>query len=184
MVTANHLGHFSLIKSLLPDMIKWGTRSVFTSSISHHLGSAGYLYNPSQSTTSHPFLLYGETKLMNVLTAMKLQRLFDESGSSASSVVATPGFCATKIMSASTIRHSPSISDRLMEYFPLIKTAETGGNVLAYAATVDTAVSKGRMLQPYWIWEGLPRKYLDGVARGAFYNFVQEVRGVEGNSPH
>ena len=62
LVATNHLGHFTLLQALLPDIKKWNTRNVFTSSISHQLGSAAYLPGPP-SGQLHPFLQYGESKV-------------------------------------------------------------------------------------------------------------------------
>jgi hypothetical protein len=44
--------------------------------------------------------------------------------------------------------------------------------MLVRAAAVDAGLVRGKMLQPYWVWEGVP---LAGVARGAFFNFFQEL---------
>mmetsp|Transcript_22557 Transcript_22557/g.45068 ORF Transcript_22557/g.45068 Transcript_22557/m.45068 type:complete len:372 (+) Transcript_22557:275-1390(+) len=173
LVATNHLGHFALLQALLPDIKKWNTRNVFTSSISHQLGSAAYLPGPpsAPSGPGGPFLLYGETKLMNALTALKLQRIFDaDPSTAATAVVATPGFCATKIMSAGD--RSVHSFDPL-SYLPLIKSSEQGGGVLAYAAFVPSPPA-GLILLPYWVWDGASL-YLDGVWRGAWYNFVQEM---------
>ena len=59
-----------------------------------------------------------------------------------------------------------------LDYIPLALSAEEGGSVLVAAAAVDSAVATNKMIQPYWIWEGVP---LSGVAKGVFHNFFQEI---------
>ena len=109
---------------------------------------------------------------MNVLTALKLQRIFDaDPSTTATTAIATPGFCATKILSNLDDRSSTPSFDPIA-YIPGIKTAETGGAVLAYAAFFPSP--PGTILLPYWIWDGASN-CLSGVWRGAFYNFVQEM---------
>eukprot|EP00658_Telonema_sp_P-2_P033731 TRINITY_DN24701_c0_g1_i1.p1 TRINITY_DN24701_c0_g1~~TRINITY_DN24701_c0_g1_i1.p1 ORF type:complete len:373 (-),score=78.37 TRINITY_DN24701_c0_g1_i1:200-1318(-) len=186
MVAANHLGHFKLLKALLPTIVSSSSRVVFTSSISHQFGTAdgvlpangnahwaaGVATEGDAISPIKAFRLYGETKLMNVLTANKLQRLLDaDESTSASVVVCTPGFVATNIGS------NDRASDRWnpIEYIPLARDQKNGGMVLAFATTVEEKLTRGKMLQPYWIFEGARNIFSNGIARGFFYNFVQEM---------
>jgi len=186
LIAANHLGHFKLLTLLLDLLTAWGTRVVFTSSISHHLGTAaGVLPGqaaweegivPGGETVSFiaAFRLYGNSKLMNVLTAKKLQRLFDDESNptTASVVVSTPGFVASNIGSddRSPTRFNP------LDYLPLARSSADGGRVLAFAVTVEHTLARDKMLQPYWIWEEGARFFFkNSVWRGCFFNFVQEM---------
>jgi NAD(P)-dependent dehydrogenase (short-subunit alcohol dehydrogenase family) len=182
MVASNHLGHALLLRLLMPQIDKSASRVVFVSSISHFHATAEMVQRPARGAlqlwrdgSAFPFVegmaYYGITKLMNVLTARKLERELQARNSKASVVVCTPGFAATAIGNAD--RDS---TFNPLEYVPLARSARDGGAVLAYAATAPSATasaSKG-MLQPYWIWEGAAR-YLPHGALGIFYNLVQEV---------
>ena len=53
--------------------------------------------------------------------------------------------------------------------------AEDGGRVLVTAATVRTSVSDRKMLQPYWIYEGMWKLFPFPLACGLFHNVVQEM---------
>ena len=111
MFAANHLGHFSLLTSLLPKITKSGTRVVFVSSIAHHLATEASLYPMNTVNSSggvkgvarsysvkKMISTYGATKAMNAVTANKLNRIFKEGAATkASAVVVTPGMAATSI---------------------------------------------------------------------------------------
>jgi NAD(P)-dependent dehydrogenase (short-subunit alcohol dehydrogenase family) len=182
MVASNHLGHALLLRLLMPQIEQSASRVVFVSSISHHLATAEMVLRPALGTLPrgrdgvtypliHGFMSYGITKLMNVLTARKLERELQARKSKASVVVCTPGFAATAIGNAD--RDS---TFHPLQYVPLTRSARDGGAVLAYAATVPSSfASAGKgMLQPYWIWEGADR-FVSHFLLGMFYNFVQEV---------
>ena len=74
----NHLGHFLLINLLLELMKRSpsGARIVITSSLAHRFGRVD-LSNMARAEqyTSHPFLTYCDTKLLNVILAKQLARL-------------------------------------------------------------------------------------------------------------
>lgn len=183
MMAANHLGHFLLLQHLHDLIVASGTRVVFVSSISHHLATWESTFPENNAPHASSFVegrplslwalgdmfrLYGATKVMNVLTANKLNRLFKSLPTSAAAVVVTPGFAATSIGSSN---RAPNIFNP-MELLPAAFTAAEGGAMLVRAASADAALLRGRMLQPYWIWEQVP---LQGVAKGAFHNFFQEL---------
>jgi NAD(P)-dependent dehydrogenase (short-subunit alcohol dehydrogenase family) len=182
MIAANHLGHFLMLQEFMGLLVKSGTRVVFVSSISHHLATAKSTLPERTlnrvsfvdgsplgiSASRDMFLLYGSTKAMNALTANKLNRVFESLSTTATAVVATPGFAATSIGSSD---RSPGLFNPV-KYIPSIFTAVEGGSILVRAAAVNADLVTNKMIQPYWIWESVP---LSGVAKGAFYNFVQEL---------
>ena len=165
MIASNHLGSFNVLHDLLSTLETHGTRVVFVSSISHHLGTPDLLastadpllategssLSPSQSVGA--FALYGNTKLFNVLTANKLSRLLPSNPVT----VVTPGFCATTI--GSTDR-SPGLFNPL-EYVPLTFSAKQGGDLLVAATQIEPVF--GKMLQPYWIWESGENEICSGT---------------------
>ncbi|GMI55608.1 hypothetical protein TeGR_g11791 [Tetraparma gracilis] len=178
MIASNHLGSFALVQELLSLLESSGTRVVFVSSISHHLGTPALLEDTADpvggvdgSTLGagqavRAFGLYGDTKLLNVLTANRLERECE----SCSVVVVTPGFCATSMGSAD---RTPGIFNPA-EYLPLTFSAKQGGDMLVAATQVDSAeVAGGKMMQPYWIWEDVP--LLQGRWKGALFNLVEEM---------
>jgi len=184
MIASNHLGHYKLLKEIFELVLASGTRIVFVSSISHHLGTADSTLpqnciNPTGGIDGEPlslsqsvdgFALYGTTKLMNVLTANHFRSIIPNT-SKATVVIATPGFASTSI--GSTDR-TPGLFNPV-DYLPLAHSAEAGATVLVAAVDVDHELTEDKMLQPYWIWEGAGAIFGGGVAKGAFHNFVQEI---------
>lgn len=184
MIASNHLGHYKLLKDTFDLIVTSGTRVVFVSSISHHLGTAESTLpencvNPTRGIDGEPlslsqnmdaFSLYGTTKLMNVLTANHFRSVIPNT-SKASVVVATPGFASTSIGSSN---RTPGIFNPV-DYIPLAHSAGTGALVLVAAVDVDHELTENKMLQPYWIWEGADKVFGNGVAKGVFHNLVQEI---------
>jgi NAD(P)-dependent dehydrogenase (short-subunit alcohol dehydrogenase family) len=187
MVAANHLGHCMLLgdPSLHAAIAGNAARVVFVSSISSHLATAEatlpeHLVNPIGGQEgaalgvpglARVFAHYGTTKLLNLLTANKLSREFAAAGSGATAVAVTPGFAATAIGNKDRTFGLPSPLD----YVPLAFSAAEGGAMLARAAAVDAALTKDRLLQPYWIWEGADAVFGTGPAKGVFHNIFQEI---------
>ena len=198
MIAANHLGHFQLVQNLLDLILESNTRVVVVSSISHYWGTVPsvsqqtMLVNPTEgvdgetltlasSVAAFPFL-YGATKLLNVLMAERFDDLYggggvvgeEEGGKSVprpSVVVCSPGFAATSIGQSTDRSGSSPLAN-----FPLARSASQGGDMLVYAASLkDARAAKGKMLQPYWILEGVEKVLGTGRARAALYNFVQEL---------
>jgi NAD(P)-dependent dehydrogenase (short-subunit alcohol dehydrogenase family) len=175
MIASNHLGSFKILHDMMSTFESQGTRIVFVSSISHHLGTPDLLSNTANPTggsegsslsvsqSLSAFALYGQTKLFNVLSANKLSKLLPN----CPVTVVTPGFCATTI---GNMDRTPGIFNPL-EYVPFTFTAEQGGDLLVAALQIEPIA--GKMLQPYWIWESVP--LLKGRVKGAFFNIIQEM---------
>lgn len=90
----NHLSHFLLINLLLPLMKQTpsGARVVITSSLAHRFGRID-LQNIARadSYSSHPFLTYCDTKLLNVITAKELARRLRADNSNVTANALHPG---------------------------------------------------------------------------------------------
>eukprot|EP00457_Paulinella_chromatophora_P010995 gb/GEZN01011114.1/.p1 GENE.gb/GEZN01011114.1/~~gb/GEZN01011114.1/.p1 ORF type:complete len:359 (-),score=65.79 gb/GEZN01011114.1/:87-1163(-) len=180
--TTNHLGHFHLVQRLWPKVVS--SRVVVVSSISHFWGTElaaeptnEWSITPEDGTAGlanpiNAFTIYGQTKLQNVLMAFKLHRTLAPTGGSA--VVCSPGAVLTNIRSGDRSAEGAGAA------FPgplqlLLKSAWDGGKVLEAAVDVDASLVTGKLLQPYWIWEGFADVSPSRVATALFYNIVQEI---------
>lgn len=90
----NHLGHFLLINLLLDLMERTpsGARIVITSSLAHRFGRID-LQNIARADhySSHPFLTYCDTKLLNVITTKELARRLQATNSNVTVNALHPG---------------------------------------------------------------------------------------------
>ena len=90
----NHLGHFLLIHLLLPllERTPSGARIVITSSLAHRFGRID-LQNIARSDhySSHPFLTYCDTKLLNVILTKQLARRLQSKNSNVTVNALHPG---------------------------------------------------------------------------------------------
>jgi len=179
LIAANHLGHFLLVDLLKPKLT--ASRIIFTSSVSHWLGSnnkndvtSAIPQTPPRDTsfsTLAAFGLYGATKLQNVLFAFSLQRKLPD----ATVVIFTPGFVATDIGKGDR-KNFKKEKINILDWVPLCRSAKSGGNVMIAAAEVEKSVSEKKMLMPYWLWEGAGILFGEvGLARGVFHNLFQEA---------
>lgn len=95
----NHLGHFLLTTSLLPNLQSAAERSgspsrVVTVSSDAHRAHAANLADPNFLERRYDkFVAYGQSKAANVLMTVELQRLYADNGIHAFAV--HPGVCAT-----------------------------------------------------------------------------------------
>ncbi len=91
----NHLGHF-LLTTLLLDRIKAtpDARIVVVASDAHRYAGSGIDFDDLQSTKRYrPFIVYGKSKLANILFTRELSRRLDGSGVTANAL--HPGFVAS-----------------------------------------------------------------------------------------
>jgi NAD(P)-dependent dehydrogenase (short-subunit alcohol dehydrogenase family) len=132
----NHLGHFALT-GLLLDVLRRGrdARVVTMSSIVH---ARGRIHFDDLDGARHysPFACYTQSKFANVLFGLELDRRLRAAGLPVRSILAHPGFSATKIMtSASTGLYR--LFGRMARLFG--QDAEAGVLSQLYAATEPTA---------------------------------------------
>ncbi|GMH92596.1 hypothetical protein TrVE_jg14114 [Triparma verrucosa] len=178
-IAANHLGHFKLVSNLKPKLTE--SRIIMTTSVSHWLGTSfaedgvtGAVPQnagpwPVREAYSPPevFGLYGASKLQNVLFAFALQRRLPDS----TVVLFTPGFCSTKIGNSDRAEGLFNVLD----WIPFTNTAKQGGDMLLASAKVSKEESTGKILFPYWLAEGAGDYLGNGLLRGMFHNFIQEL---------
>jgi NAD(P)-dependent dehydrogenase (short-subunit alcohol dehydrogenase family) len=100
----NHLGHF-LLTSLLRDRLVASApaRVVNVASTAHHYARRGLDFDDLMATNRyHSFLVYGRSKLANILFSRELARRLDGTGVTANSV--HPGFVAIRSSKSSPRR--------------------------------------------------------------------------------
>lgn len=97
----NHLGHFALVGHLLPALLAAHAARVVTVSSTMH--RVGRLDPETLDRVPDPYdrwLVYGRSKLANLLFMSELQRRFEDSGATAISVGAHPGYAGTALQQA------------------------------------------------------------------------------------
>lgn len=147
----NHLGHFALT-GLLLDMITAtpGARIVTVSSFMHKAGRVN-VDNLNAERRYSKWLVYGLSKLANLLFTYELQRRLASNGGSAIAVAAHPGYSATNLQ-----RHSGVFS--FLNLF-MAQSQAMGALPITYAATAPN-VSGGDFFGPGGFLEmrGYPKK--------------------------
>jgi NAD(P)-dependent dehydrogenase (short-subunit alcohol dehydrogenase family) len=97
-IGTNHLGHFALTGLLLPMLVSQpGARVVTVSSNGHKFGRLD-LDDLKRERSYHRWLVYGGSKLANLLFAFELQRRLAASDASLISVAAHPGTASTNLV--------------------------------------------------------------------------------------
>lgn len=98
----NHLGHFCLVKNILPELEKWGSRVIVLSSIAHtwclsydgdypfHLEGEKNVFNVKPEDYNKG-RAYAYSKLCNILFVKELQNRFSASSSNATAYALHPG---------------------------------------------------------------------------------------------
>jgi NAD(P)-dependent dehydrogenase (short-subunit alcohol dehydrogenase family) len=138
----NHLGHFALTGYLLGPLTSTDeeTRVITQSSGLHERGEmdldGGAL--PGESEYD-PWDAYARSKLANVLFAYELDRRFDASGTSATSIACHPGWAATNLQ-----RRGPEMNGsrlgvwvRRVANHVFAQSVKQGALPMLYAATAD-----------------------------------------------
>lgn len=131
----NHLAPFLLTQLLLDRLIQSRASLIFTASIAHKIGSWYHKEDPEKAALS--FLAYGNSKLMNIMTALELHRRYHDRGLHTASY--HPGVVASNFASASA---SPV---RLMYLAPMKKLLR----MVSPAEGADTMI---------WLADGDPKK--------------------------
>jgi NAD(P)-dependent dehydrogenase (short-subunit alcohol dehydrogenase family) len=97
-IGTNHLGHFALTGLLLPMLIgRPGARVVTVSSNAHKFGRLD-LDDLMRERSYHRWIVYGGSKLANLLFAFELQRRLSASDAQLISVAAHPGTASTNLV--------------------------------------------------------------------------------------
>jgi len=139
----NHVGHFVLVNSLLPDL-QPGGRVVVLSSEAHRMADSHGLEldNAHGQDSYHAWRMYGRSKLANILYARSLARQFELEGQAKTANAVHPGVIRTRLA-----RHVPN-PDRMFDRLKKIeKTVAQGAATQCYAATHPSlAQTSGRYL--------------------------------------
>jgi NAD(P)-dependent dehydrogenase (short-subunit alcohol dehydrogenase family) len=157
----NHLGHFALTGTLLPQLLNAADARVVTvSSALHRRGKLDFdLANGRE--TYHKREAYSRSKLANLLFAYELQRKLNACGVDVISVAAHPGYAATNLQFAGPrmdgsrfTKAAMSLSNRFFA-----QSVAMGALPILYAATAP-GVRGGDYIGPGGLMEarGFPQK--------------------------
>ncbi len=124
----NVVGHAALTRLLLPRITD---RVVTVSSLAHRKGSIDPATWGGEGYT--PWAAYAQSKLGNLLFALRLQRHFEETGSPLRSMAAHPGISLTRL--AKDMGAMAKIA--MLAYVPFLQSAEKGSWPTLRAATDD-----------------------------------------------
>jgi NAD(P)-dependent dehydrogenase (short-subunit alcohol dehydrogenase family) len=131
----NHLGHFAVVRALLPLLQATpGSRTVLLSSRGHRLADVDLEDPWFERTPYDPWVAYGRSKTANVLTAVALDRRLADHGGQAFAV--HPGGIVTELgrhLTKETVAQLRSFQQEGEEVF--WKTVPQGAATTCYAAT-------------------------------------------------
>ncbi|CAN5204719.1 SDR family NAD(P)-dependent oxidoreductase [soil metagenome] len=130
----NHLGHFLLTVSLLPNLLQQGGRVVAVSSIGHARSDIHFEDIHYRARDYDPWGAYGQSKTANSLFAVELTRRYAGQGLTANAVM--PGGIMTglqKHMSQDEIRARGWVDENGVQN-PRFKTVEQGAATSVWAA--------------------------------------------------
>ncbi len=138
-LATNHLGHFALTGLLLDRLLaaEGEARVVSVASVAHRFGHIDF-DDLQRERAYHPWAVYAQSKLANLLFAYELQRRADAAHVPLVSVAAHPGYASTHLLTAGPTLAGPSLQSRVMGLVgPLLgQSAEMGALPTLYAATV------------------------------------------------
>jgi NAD(P)-dependent dehydrogenase (short-subunit alcohol dehydrogenase family) len=114
-IGVNHLGHFAFVGHLLPALLAVeGGRVVTVSSFLHRIGSLDPATLGQPPDPYDRWLVYGRSKLANLLYVAELQRRLEAAGATAVSVAAHPGYTRTGLQTSGPTMQG-GVSARLTE---------------------------------------------------------------------
>ncbi|MDB5726683.1 MAG: hypothetical protein JWQ16_3437 [Novosphingobium sp.] len=143
----NHLGHFTLINRLLPQVADGG-RIVILSSSAHQASDVDLDDPGFERSPYDPFVAYGRSKTANVLTAMALDHRLRDRGIRTTAL--HPGGIMTELLRHTTpdmlqqmAAQSALAADGTQGTPTVVKTVEQGAATTAWAAFVASADEVG-----------------------------------------
>ncbi len=141
----NHLGHFALT-GLLLDLLAEGKdpRVVTVTSTNHRQGRL-FLDDLTGERHYSPMAFYNQSKFANAVFGQELHRRLAEAGSPVRSVLAHPGYSATRLQTSAPVGMVRLLFGRVLR--PLAQSAERGALPQLYAAT-DPGVRSGEFIGP------------------------------------
>jgi NAD(P)-dependent dehydrogenase (short-subunit alcohol dehydrogenase family) len=109
----DHLGHFALTALLMPALLRAdAARIVTVTSSAHHMGRAVDPENPHLHGRYGPWRAYGQAKLANFHFGLGLNRLLEDAGAPAASLIAHPGLSNTELQAVSVEETDGGLSQR------------------------------------------------------------------------
>lgn len=154
----NHLGHYALTALLMPALLRAdAARIVTVTSTAHHMGRAVNPKNPHLEGSYGPWKAYGQSKLANFHFALGLQRMLEEAGAPAISLVAHPGLSNTDLQAVSVKETDGGLSQRFFHRMAgsTGMSPEEGARPQLRAAT-DPDARGGDFYVPLWVNSGAP----------------------------
>lgn len=153
LMASNYFGHWLLVQLLRSFLERSRTRIVVVSSITHGLVGRDLLtpkFPLAKDGKTVPSLKgmqwYAASKLQCLMFAYKLQR--DLAATGVTTVACTPGAVRTSIGT-----DDRSTGNGPLKRLPLMEPSE-GARPLVAAALVEE-VPVGKLVTPYWLWDGL-----------------------------
>ncbi|MFF7341132.1 oxidoreductase [Streptomyces sp. NPDC008163] len=142
---ANHLGHFALT-GLLLDLLAAGTGPrVVTVSSPNHRKAHLYFDDLTGERRYSPMGYYNQSKLANAVFGHELHRRLTEAGSPVRSLLAHPGYTATRLQTGGPVPLVSLLFGRVLK--PLAQSPGRGALPQLYAAT-EPGLSGGEFIGP------------------------------------
>jgi NAD(P)-dependent dehydrogenase (short-subunit alcohol dehydrogenase family) len=154
----DHLGHFALTALLMPALLRADAARVVTvTSSAHHLGRAVNPDNPHLHGRYGPWRAYNQAKLANFHFGLGLDRLLEDAGAPAASLIAHPGLSNTELQAVSVAETEGGLSQRFFHSL----AGSTGmspaqGALSQLRAATDPAAKGGQFYGPLFVGNGPP----------------------------
>ncbi len=184
-IGTNHLGHFALTGLLLPQLLNVKGARVVTVSSNAHKPAKLDLDDLHHEKRYRKWLVYGQTKLANLLFAFELQRRLTAVDAALISVAAHPGTAATNLVRVSAGSNPIKVAVMTVGARVISQSGAMGALPQLYAATA-LEVQGGEYFGPSGIAEqfGYPKrvdssaasKNLDDAQR--LWAMSEELTGV------
>ncbi|MDN3241728.1 oxidoreductase [Glycomyces tritici] len=142
----NHLGHFALTGRLL-GLLEAGRdpRVVTVSSLAHRHGTM-HFDDLTGAQRYSPVDFYGQSKLANALFGLELDRRLRAAGSPVRSLLAHPGFSATRLVSNGLMNAPARLFIGLL--MPFVTQSQAAGALPQLRAATDPAAQGGQYYGP------------------------------------
>lgn len=154
----DHLGHFAFTALLMPALLRAeAARIVTVTSTAHHMGRAVDPGNPHLHGSYRPWRAYGQAKLANFHFGLGLNRVLEEAGAAAASLIAHPGLSNTELQAVSVKETGGGLSQRF--FLMLARSAgmtPAAGALSQLRAATDPGAKGGEFYGPLFVNSGPP----------------------------
>ena len=154
----NHLGHYALTALLLrPLLTANGARVVTVTSTAHHIGRSVNPDDPHMERRYEPWGAYGRSKLANYHFGIGLQRLFEQAGVSAESLIAHPGLSNTDLQTTTVNEGGGGMIGRASQALAsTVGMSSAAGALPQLRAATDPEAHGGQFYGPLFVNNGRP----------------------------